>query len=253
MIRSTLVTSLLVVAGTAAADDTPPYGGPAADPNEDDPTQETSIDPAQGDPATPPPSVYTPPPAPTYYEPDPEDRRTMLERLGMSISAGGGVAGFTDSAMRDTTNDGGNWDVRATFGTRSPIAIEGAYIGSAQAIDALGLDQDAILIGNGVQGNLRLNALPKFPVQPFAFGGVAWRRYTLTNTDTNTSALADDDDVLEFPVGVGVAYRYEGFLLDARGEIRFATNEDMVPDLDGDLGSESMHRYGVNANVGYEF
>jgi hypothetical protein len=250
MIRSTLVTSLLVVAGTAVADDTPPYGGPVADPAEDDP-----VDTVDTKPVDTAPPIYTPPPPVTYYDTDRdrEDTRPMLERLGMSISAGGGVAGFTDSSLRDTTNDGGNWDVRATLGTRSPIAIEGSYIGSAQAIDSLGLDQDAVLLGNGIQGNLRLNAMPKFPVQPFAFGGVAWRRYTLTNVDTNTSALADDDDVLEFPVGVGVAYRYEGFLLDARGELRFATNEDMVPDLDGDLGSESMHRYGINANVGYEF
>jgi hypothetical protein len=200
MIRTTLATSLFVVAGTAAADDTP-----------------------------------------------------MLERIGMSISAGGGITGFTDSSLRDTTNDGGNWDVRATFGTRTSIAVEGSYLGSAQGIDALNLDQDAILLGNGVQGNLRLNAMPRFPVQPFAFGGVAWRRYTLTNVATNMSTLSDDDDVLEFPVGVGVAYRYRGFLLDARSEIRFATGEDLVPDLDGDAGSQPMHRYGINANVGYEF
>ena len=179
--------------------------------------------------------------------------RTMLQRIGVGISAGGGVAGFTDSELRDTTGDGGDWDVRATFGTRSPLAFEASYLGSAQTIDSLGLDNSAILVGNGVQGNLRVNAMPNFVVQPFAFGGVAWRRYNLTNADTNTSAVNGSDDVLEFPVGVGVAYRYRGLLLDARGEMRFATEEDLVPDLGGDSGSEKMHRYGVNASIGYEF
>lgn len=243
---STLVTSLLVLAGTAAADETPPDpDNTANDPVPPVPTE----DPPAPAPA---PIVVSPPPM-TYGDPPARDQRSMLERLGVGITAGGGVAGFTDSELRDTTGDGGDWDVRATFGTRSLLAFEASYLGSAQTIDSLGLDDSAILVGNGIQGNLRVNAMPDFVVQPFAFGGVAWRRYDLTNADTNTSAVNDSDDVIEFPVGVGVAYRYRGLLLDARGEVRFATEEDLVPNLAGESGAEKMHRYGINANIGYEF
>ena len=242
---STVVTSLLVLAGTASADEPAPAGPTdPADPPAD------AVPPVPTDePLAPAPAPVTPP---MTYD-DSRDDRSMLERLGVGITAGGGVAGFTDSELRDTTGDGGDWDVRATFGTRSLLAFEASYLGSAQTIDSLGLDSDAILVGNGVQGNLRVNAMPDFVVQPFAFGGVAWRRYNLTNADTNTSAVNDSDDVIEFPVGVGVAYRYRGLLLDARGEMRFATEEDLVPNLAGDSGAEKMHRYGVNANIGYEF
>jgi hypothetical protein len=47
-------------------------------------------------------------------------------------------------------------------------------------------------------------------------------------------------------MGVGLSGRWAGLVLDARGEFRMATNEDLV-------ANESMHRWGVNANVGYEF
>lgn len=168
------------------------------------------------------------------------------DRLGIAISAGAGTSGFTSDALRGSTNVGGDWDVRATFGTRSLLAVEGSYIGSAQSISALGLDSSAMLVGNGVQGALRLNGTIDGPVQPFVFGGAAWRRYDLTNTSVNTSDIAGSDDVLEIPMGVGISGRWAGLVLDARGEFRMATNEDLV-------ANESMHRWGVNANVGYEF
>ena len=86
-----------------------------------------------------------------------------------------------------------------------------------QAINALGLDSDALLVGNGVQGNLRINATTgDVPVQPFIYGGVAWRRYQLSNTSENTSDVIGEDDVLEVPLGIGVAYKIGGMMLDAR-------------------------------------
>jgi len=188
-----------------------------------------------------------------YTEPVPVEEPTRddtLERYGIAISAGGGVAGFTDGDLRDTTNDGGSWGVRATFGTRSWIGVEAEYIGSAQSIDALGLDNDTTLIGNGVQGVGRINLIDS-NVQPFLFGGLAWRHYGLSYDGVNTSDVHDDDDVLEVPMGAGIAWKYRGLLLDARGEFRYATYEDMVPDVQG--GDLSMHRYGFNANVGYAF
>ncbi|HEY5946408.1 MAG TPA: hypothetical protein VIV40_12985 [Kofleriaceae bacterium] len=178
------------------------------------------------------------------------------ERIGFAISAGGGASGFTNEALRGATDPGGDWDVRVTFGTRSPLAIEASYIGSAQAISALGVDSDALLVGNGVQGALRLNATLDSPVQPFIFAGLAWRRYDLTNTNTNTSDLSDVDNVAEVPVGVGIAGKFSGLILDARGEFRPTLDSDLLPELTatGATGDfEAMHRWGVNASVGYEF
>jgi opacity protein-like surface antigen len=177
--------------------------------------------------------------------------------MGIGLSVGGGVDDFVGDAMRDTTSIGGSWNVRMTFGTQFPLAAEVSYIGSAQSINALGLDNDAVLLGNGVQADLRLNATTSGPFQPFIFAGAAWRRYDLTNTQTNTSDISDSDDVVEFPVGAGVAYHYQGFIVDARGEFRAATNEDLMPSLSNDItqdsGEASLHRWGVNATVGYEF
>ena len=210
------------------------------------------------------PEAEPPRPEPTFemrshtYRTTTTETESMFSRFGFAISAGGGVSGFTDNTARSATNDGGGWDVRATFGTHSPLAAEVSYLGSAQTIDALGLDDGAVLLGNGVQANVRLNLTTTASVQPFLFAGAAWRRYQLTNVDTNTSDVADDDDVLEIPVGAGIAYRYRGFILDARGEYRRTTEEDLMPSLtqDGPFANDSqaeLHRWGVNANIGYEF
>lgn len=191
----------------------------------------------------------------TYEDPD-------TERYGIAVAAGGGTSGFTNDDMRGATDVGGDWGVRMTFGTRSPLAVEGSYIGSAQSIAALGLDDDAMLVGNGVQAALRLNTTIDLPVQPFAFAGAAWRRYDLANTDFNTSDVNDTDNVVEFPVGVGIAGRWQGLILDARGEFRPTIDNDLLPELTasgdtledvGNDNSAAMHRWGVNASVGYEF
>jgi len=183
------------------------------------------------------------------------DSERFLDRYGFGVTVGGGVSGFTGDTMRGTTDDGGNWDVRATLGTRSILGVEASYLGSAQAIDALGMETDTVLVGNGVQGNLRLNATISSAVQPFLYGGVAWRRYDLTGTARNTSDILDKDDVLEIPVGVGIAWKFAGLTLDARAEFRGATGEDLVPAAIPDSSSDAaaMHRYGVNANLGFEW
>jgi hypothetical protein len=190
---------------------------------------------------------------------------SFMSGIGIALAAGGGAGGFTNNEMRDTTSVGGDWDVRATFGTRSPLALETSYIGSAQQINALGLDDSAVLVGNGVQGALRLNGTIDLPVQPFVFAGAAWRRYDLTNTNFNTSDVAGSDDVLEIPMGVGIAGHLAGLIVDLRGEFRASTMEDMVPesngtsnDLEDSVGvdqdsSAAMHRWGAKATIGYEF
>ncbi len=266
---SALGLGLGLTAGAAAAQGTPDQ--PSTDPVS--PTDTTTpIDPTNPTPPpVPPPVVNDPivdePPitttttttyTPVYTEPVVVESadKPFLERYGVAFVLGGGVEGFTNDTMRSSTNDGGNWDARAIFGTRDWVGFEAAYIGSAQSINALGLDNDALLVGNGVQANLRLNFTRDSVVQPFAFAGAAWRRYSLQNEGINTSAVRSEDDVLEIPMGVGLAYKFKGFMLDARGEFRPATGEDLMPsltDTDGDNTAAEMHRWGVNANIGYAF
>ena len=271
--RSALVTlGFAALAGTAAAqgtanDDTniPPSGNDTVQPTAEA-TPQPAPQPAPmasdtGDDTTvivqPPPQPYTEPQ--TTYVTQPvvteEREQSTLEKYGIGVALGGGVSGFTNETLRDTTDDGGSWGVRVAVGTRSPIAFEAEYIGSAQDISALGLDNDAILVGNGVQGALRVNLLD-YNVQPFLFGGLAWRHYDITNADFNTSAIAGSDDVLEVPMGAGVAFKYAGLMFDARGEYRYADQEDLVPEFTPsglDDGAGSMHRWGANANVGVAF
>ncbi len=259
--RTLFATALVAIGGTAYAQPNPdPVPPPApVDPDVNHPTDtNTNADPnrtmsAPYDPAgTPPPVVVIepappPPPSTTVVEVRPE-RRSLYERYGVAVALGGGVEGYAMSNQRDQTTDGGNWDVRLTVGTRSPLALEASYIGSAQAINALGLDSNAVLLGNGAQANARLN-LSDTLVQPFLYGGVAWKRYSITNTNQNTSDLADNDDVLEVPLGVGVAAKAAGLMLDLRGEYRLATQDDLF----ASGGNDRADRWGVNANVGIAF
>jgi hypothetical protein len=199
-----------------------------------------------------------PEPAP-YVSPEPSSEmyvetpsKPWIERVGLGFSAGGGVDDFASDSMRATTGVGGGWNVRATIGTKSIIAFEGSYIGSAQTINALGLDNDALLIGNGVQGALRLNFVTNFPVQPFAYGGAAWRHYDITNSNINTSDVADNDDVAEFPAGVGVSGYLMGLMADVRGEYRFATGEDLAPSRNN-TGDATMDRWAVTGSLGFNY
>lgn len=262
--------SLLALTGSAAAQDTPPSQVPSSDAPTTTPTTSgdmqgdtplpRAVDPAPVAPAAPPPApvvIYTeaPPPAPrSRTDANDEPGGPTLERYGVSLALGGGVEGFTNDTLRASTNPGGLYNLRVAIGTRSPFAIEGAYIGSVQSIDVLGLDSNALLVGNGLEGKLRINFMDE-AVQPFAFAGVGWRRYSLQNTDTNTSAVASDDDVLEVPFGAGLAYKIAGLQLDARGEFRYATQEDLMPSLTPERGGDAaeMHRWSINTNIGYAF
>jgi len=127
---------------------------------------------------------------------------------------GGGVMGFTDEEARDLTDPGGSWEARVTVGTRTPVAIEGAYIGSAQNLEFPGLDEDALVVGNGAEATLRVNILPSFFVQPYVFGGLGWTYYSIEEADT---AGDDSDNVFSLPYGAGVSFRVAQSLLRHAG------------------------------------
>jgi hypothetical protein len=209
----------------------------------------------------------TEPAPPPRVERDPlleDDPRVEPDRpghlrtpFGMGISLGGGITHFTDSGMRDFADLGGAWDARLAIGTRVPLGFEAAYVGTAQNIDALGLDSDAILVGNGVEGNLRLN-LGGFvgrdvPVQPFLLGGVGWTRYDITRADFNQSNLQDQDDVFVVPTGAGISGHIGRFMLDTRFTYRWVFNQDMIRDEAGAVDDVSMSNWTVTARIGVEF
>jgi hypothetical protein len=252
-----IVVLVAAIGGNAAAQDPPPVADdpnapkqPEAQPpatSEDEPITCPAPGPvAQAGPTNQP---YQPPmneqPAETHYH-------DWWHETGLALSAGGGVSDFVGTTMRDTTGTGGDWNVRLTLGTRSFIAGEVSYIGSAQSISALGLENNADLIGNGAQAALRLNGTVDYGVQPFAFGGAAWRHYSLHESGPNLSDVRNSADALEVPLGIGLAGYISGVMLEARGEYRFGwTDHDIVPTVTGE--SPKMDRWDVTGNIGYEF
>lgn len=173
----------------------------------------------------------------------------VLPEWGLSVSVGGGVTGFSDTAMRDFSKNGGMWTARATLGTRRPIAFEAGYQGGSQSIDALGLNNDALLISNGLEGNVRANLLTG-AMKPYLLAGIGWKNYRLSRVKTNTSAVNDSDSVLEIPVGLGVSYQIDRVIIDARATYRPAVGEDLVRSTTGRVPQDS---FAATFHAGIEF
>ncbi|HTM19589.1 MAG TPA: outer membrane beta-barrel protein [Kofleriaceae bacterium] len=273
----------------APGDPKDPIPDPGTTTNPDQPaTPESPAEPATNpEPTTtepapaPAPVVVTPPPAepaPTNITVTPTPVRvtpvveepTYIDRVGVSMTLGAGVSGFIDRDTRDFTQPGAGWQARLAIGTRELLGLELGYTGSAQAIDALGLDSDAMLVSNGMDADLRLNLGPETTVQPFVFGGMGWRHYNVTNTSTRTSSVKDNDDVLEFPVGAGLGFRAAGVALELRGTFRPASDSDLMGgndniDIPGDLNPDpindpaardsksTLHNWSATLGAGFEF
>jgi hypothetical protein len=186
-----------------------------------------------------------------YGEPAPEVRRGPgpPSGYGAAVQLGGGVMNFSGSGARGVTDVGGSWDLRLAWGTRSILGLEGAYVGSAQQLTVGGLDPNAVLIGNGAEGDLRLNAPFVYNgalVAPFGFGGLGWTRFDVVNDNFNESTVREKDHVMTVPVGGGLAAAYRGFIMDARFTYRFVYNNDL-------LGSTNMDNWIASLNFGSEF
>lgn len=186
----------------------------------------------------------------------------LLTPFGMAISVGGGVVGFVDQNARDITDPGGQWEARLTLGTRSPLAVEAAYVGSAQGINALGVDNNAMLVGSAIEGDARLNFTTS-AVQPYIFGGIGFTHYEVANTNRNTSSINDEEDMGHVPVGAGLGFQTAGLLIDVRGTFRAAFDDDLLdqpvqgdePDLipDQNDAKAELDTWNVGARVGWEF
>lgn len=173
-------------------------------------------------------------------------RPNLLTPFGVGATLGGGAVGFTGSRAKDFSDSGGGWNARLIVGTRSVIGGELAYIGSVQDVSAVGLDNSAKLLSNGGELLARVNLLPGM-FQPYVVGGAGYTNYHLVNDDFNTSSVRNNDNVVNFPVGGGLAFRYDGLLIDARGTFRPTTGGDMFED------DASMNTWNANLNAGFEF
>jgi hypothetical protein len=195
-------------------------------------------------------NVFPPPPPPVA-----EHKPSPASIIGVQAMAGGGATGFVDDGARAFTDTGGAWQARVSAGTRLPVALEGTYVGSAQGMKALGLNTNAVLLGNGAEGTVRIN-FTSARIQPYIFGGAGWINYQVTNTSITTTDLNKSDNIFEVPFGVGLAGRLgAGFVLDIRGTGRAAFNDTLFDRVaaTANAGSSSMSSWNATAQVGYEF
>lgn len=176
---------------------------------------------------------------------------------GVGISVGGGIAGFTDRAMRETvTADVAPlWDVRALVGTHSPIGVEASYIGSAGTVRTLTGSEDGTLVGTTFEATARWNILPHMTWNPFVFAGVGWQHYGVQNMSLATSdtGLDQSDNLLEIPMGAGVSFRdpNSGFTFEVRSTFRAAVaNATLVAEPNG--GYAGMHTWEASAAFGWD-
>lgn len=180
----------------------------------------------------------------------------LASTIGIGVTVGGGINGFTDSLLRDTvdTTVGGAWALRATFGTHIPLGLDVSYTGTSVDLRPLGQSATGQLLGTNIEGALRWNILPHFEVNPYVFAGIGWQRYDLrdVNFSQADAGIADQDDVAVFPMGAGLSYRdTSGITFDARGTFRPATESNLIVDDTG--GFAEVHSWEASGNIGYEF
>src|SRR5262249_17473757 len=157
--------------------------------------------------------------------------------------------GFIDTNSRAVSGTGASWDARLMFGSQLPIAVEAAYVGSVQNIDALGLSRNAVLVGNGVEGTLRVNLI-RARIQPYLFGGAGWTPYQLANTSTVRSSVLAMDEIGTVPMGAGITARVVGALIfDVRATYRATFNDQLLRSTGADRNS--MQTWNVGGRVGF--
>jgi len=254
-LKNTRAVAVTACAPPKTAEAPPPEEKPAEQPA---PVAETV--PEVPPPPPPPTVVETPPPPPPVVinnnmmapAPHPEMPQSVI---GVGVTLGGGAVGFWQDGTKSFVDIGGSWDVRATIGTRLPIAFEAAYVGTAQGVNALGLDTNAILLGSTAEGDIRINIL-RGRIQPYVFGGAGWTNYRITNTAIATSDLQRTDNVLEIPFGAGVSARLgHAFLLDIRGTGRWTFDDDLFKTAAAATNAADSHLYNWmgTAHLGWEF
>jgi hypothetical protein len=181
----------------------------------------------------------------------PDAAHTWVGRLGAGMLLGGGFEDFTNANLQNMTGGAGSWNARVLAGTRQFVGVEAAYVGAARGVDALGVQSNALLVSNGVEGAVRLNVpvvmRSRQLLEPFGFVGLGWQNYRVTNTSTNTSSLASSDDVMSLPMGGGLEYAIGRFMADARFTYRSTYYNDLM------RTGGNLNNWGVSGQVGFSF
>ena len=168
---------------------------------------------------------------------------------GVSFTAGGGVHSFVDENIKALAPLGASYSARLLVGTRSPLALEVAYIGSAQTLMAQDIPLEAFLLSNGVESNIRLNLGLKV-VQPYLYAGIAWKQYDLTAVEADTKYIRNTAELYEYPVGGGLALRNEGVVLDFRYAYRFSGEQDLFRNV---TDAVELNNWSATVSIGFEF
>jgi hypothetical protein len=269
------VTALLGGTAVAQSDDygDDPYEADMQDEGDVDVDVDVNVEPAPYDDTQPPaqqPQAQQPQPTHTteretttvVVQPQPapepvEEEYAIRSAIGVNVTIGGGLTHFIKDQTTGFTDLGGAWEARIAVGTRYPFSVEAAYLGGVQDMDALGLDADAMLLANGAELGARFNVLSGVtPVQPFVTAGAAWKRYDITNSDFNTSNLNNEENVLEIPLGAGIAFNAGPLLLDLRGTYRPAFFDDMTRTGEDEFGEDSatdLDNWRASLNAGFAF
>lgn len=239
-----------------------PYEEPEQPPQEGDtgggPTDEqTQGQQEEGQEEVTPPEEEEPQAIEEPYEPpmavgtEQQEQPATILPVGMSLTIGGGLNGFTDGDFNDFVDTGGGWEGRLAVGTRLPIGLEAAYVGTANDIDAIGVADNARLISNGLEGAIRLD-LTRTMIKPYVLAGAGWKHYSVQNTNVNTSDLQDSDNVVTFPLAAGLNYKYKRFIGDVRGTFSPTIDNELFR---SDVGNDEnqLHTWKATANVGFEF
>lgn len=196
---------------------------------------------------TPPPPPPSPPPTPVATG---EKRHNIVfAPQEISVTTGAGPANYFGSALNSAVDVGAAWDARVTFGTHSVLALEAAYVGSSNSVDALNRQEHGRLDSHGVDGDLRLQ-LPTM-VQPYVFGGVGYNHMAVTQTGAVSSAgpLSDSDNQVTVPAGAGLTgYLGKHATLDVRGTYRLIPDNNITM-----MSTGAMHQWMAQANFGYVF
>lgn len=183
-------------------------------------------------------------------------QKAALTPVGVYGQVGGGYSNFTQPTTAAVTNGGGFWDARLGVGSRSILGLEADYDGGAHNITALGLNNSAYLMNNGIEGLVRLNVpvtMQKSILEPYAFGGAGWQHYNLMNVSSNVSDVRNNDDILDVPVGAGLQIGYSGVTLDGRVTYRQAFFSDLLGHSSSSFSANSLNSWGAGATLGFEF
>jgi hypothetical protein len=172
---------------------------------------------------------------------------------GFTVQAGGGVVGFAAPQMRETAEIGGYWDARAVVGLGQIFGVEGAYVGAVHPLAGPGIAEGTTLMGNGAEGNFRINVpllRREAYIIPFGVVGIGWMHYHLRG-DTDGSFLARTDDIATFPMGGGLTIGHRHLFLETRIIYRFTEYDDLLQS-DG-AGRNGLRQWTFGANFGYLF